>query len=299
MTDYIFLFSACVCIAMQFTFNKFYEKKAVEKVWHLLFFPVITAVFSAVLFFALNKFGVSFGAFSVALAALNGLISILSLLCGIAVVKRGSVLVYTVFMMLGGMFLPYLYGMIFLGEPVKATRIIGILIMIFSLWLSVVPEWKQKKASKDKLFYLLCIAVFLLNGSVSVISKAHQIHPSALPTGDFLVWNYFFQLLFALICFALYFICLKDGAKEFVPEKRYIKNALLLALGYSVFCGLGYFLQLVAAKNLDASLLYPVVTGGTIFFTTVSARLFFKEKITAIMIVNMAFILVAMIVFII
>lgn len=298
MIDYIYLFFACICIAMQFTFNKFYEKKAVKETWNLLLFPVITAIFSVVLFFAVNKFHLSFGSFSVALAALNGLISILSLLCGIVVVKKGPVSVYTVFMMLGGMFLPYLYGMIFLGETVKVTRVAGMIVMIFSLALSVFPEQKQRKAGKDKLFYLLCVAVFLLNGSVSVISKAHQIHPSALSTGDFLVWNYLFQLFYSLICFSTYFICQKDGAKMFAVKRGYIKNALLFAFGYSVFCGLGYFLQLIAAINIDASLLYPVVTGGTILFTTISAKIFFNEKITLITEIDLFLILCAVILFV-
>ena len=44
--------------------------------------------------------------------------------------------------------------------------------------------------------------------------------------------------------------------------------------------GLSYLLQLIGAKELPATVLYPIVTGGSIIFSAFSGKIFFKETIT-------------------
>mgnify|MGYP005923470489 CR=1 FL=1 len=122
MVDYIMISGAALCIAGQFTFNKLYEKKIVNGTLHLFLFPVLTAAVSALLIFFLNGFTLRWGSFTAGLAAANAVVSILSLLCGIVVVRYGSVAVYTMFMMMGGMFLPYVFGLIFLDEKATVCR---------------------------------------------------------------------------------------------------------------------------------------------------------------------------------
>jgi multidrug transporter EmrE-like cation transporter len=47
-------------------------------------------------------------------------------------------------------------------------------------------------------------------------------------------------------------------------------------------------LQLFAAGTLDATIQFPILTGGTIIFTAVAGRVFFKEKFTGKILAGLA-----------
>ena len=224
------------------------------------------------------------------------MISVVSAILGILIVRIGRISVYTTFMMLGGMLLPYLYGIIFLKEELSAFRMFGLGILIFILVFSVWGKAEQKKNDARVIFYTLCILVFFLNGSLGIVSKVHQISPQALPTCDFLIWNYFFQFILSSVILILYRCVfakrteknmreesvqsVRQGEKPALNLKSYFL-AFLIASMYALFSGGGFLLQLLAAIKLPASMQYPFVTGGSIVLTTLAAALFFKEKITA------------------
>ena len=65
--------------------------------------------------------------------------------------------------------------------------------------------------------------------------------------------------------------------------KESLKNfciALGVNFAYAVVSGAGYLLQLFGAVKLDASVLYPIVTGGTVVLSTLFAWGVYKEKPT-------------------
>ncbi len=290
--EYAMIIAAAVAIAGQFSWNKVYEKRIVRDTSHLFVFPVIVAAVSVFLFLVLNLFALRITAYGVSMAACSAVISVVSAILGILIVRIGRVSVYTTFMMLGGMLLPYLYGIIFLKEELSAFRMVGLGILIFILVFSVWGKAEQKKHDDRVIFYILCILVFFLNGSLGIVSKVHQISPQALPTCDFLIWNYFFQFILSSVLFILYRCIfakrveknvkeegIRQGEKPASKLKSYLL-AFLIATMYALFSGGGFLLQLLAAIKLPASMQYPFVTGGSIVLTTLAAALFFKEKIT-------------------
>ena len=50
--------------------------------------------------------------------------------------------------------------------------------------------------------------------------------------------------------------------------------------------GISYLLQLTGAAELPATVLYPMVTGGSIIFSALSGRVFFKEKLSVYQLVS-------------
>ena len=48
----------------------------------------------------------------------------------------------------------------------------------------------------------------------------------------------------------------------------------------ALISGGSYLLQLVGAKTLPATVLYPMVTGGSIIFSSLAGRIFFREKLS-------------------
>ena len=290
------LTAAAVAIAGQFSLNKLYEKRIVRSKNHLLIFPIAVSAVSAAMFLCLNAFSLQATGFGVGMAACGAVISVLSAILGIVIVRVGQVSVYTMFMMLGGMLLPYLYGVLFLKEALSPFCIAGLAALAAALALSAFGKGGGSGAKPKKIFYLLCAAAFLLNGGIGIVSKAHQISASALPTYDFLIWNYLFQFVLSGIAFGAYALFAAhrrkraeaDGASagaqgeaEIATERR--KRGLyafLIVAAYAVVSGGGFLLQLLAAIKLPASMQYPFVTGGSVILTTLAAALFFREKIT-------------------
>lgn len=311
--EYILIIGAAFAIAGQFSLNKFYEKRIVRNFGHLLAFPVAVSAVSLILFLFLNLFSLRVTPFGVGMAACNALISALSAILGVWIVRLGRVSVYTMFMMLGGMLLPYLYGLIFLQEAFSLFRMIGLAVLIFVLVLSVWSKPAQEKKGTAALFYLLCVLVFFLNGGIGIVSKTHQISSSALPTYDFLIWNYLFQFVLALLFYGTYrLVCAirgredaralgaetKEPGKEPGEKRSRLVAAFMIAALYALFSSGGFFLQLLAAIRLPASMQYPFVTGGSVILTTLAAALFFQEKITAKGWVSLLFLLAGTVLFV-
>jgi len=293
--DYILLFLAVTCIAAQFNINKLYQKNFVRGLKDILFFPFINGVtgfvFFGILSFALYNKPPDFSAFSFVMSITLALVSTMSALVGILIMRYGKMSVYSVFMMLGGMILPYFYGILFLSETPSVARITGLAVLIFALPCSVADPDKKNNKTAARLYYFLCAFIFILNGSVSIISKSHSINISAVPAANFILYANFWAML---INGALYFILTPRIEKlgktiggfspSEIQETTETKSAHkklyagLIVVICAVVGGTGYLFQLVAAQTVPAVAMFPFVTGGSIVLSTVLAWIFFKEK---------------------
>lgn len=120
-----------------------------------------------------------------------------------------------------------------------------------------------------------CMLVFFLNGCVSILSKCHQISDTQ-PTVDSISFIVFTGI--AKFVFCSFLLLFHKGAWQkpcFSASK-----SLYLIIGAALVGGISYLLQLTGVKDLPASVLYPIVTGGSIVFSAVFGRIFFKEKPT-------------------
>jgi drug/metabolite transporter (DMT)-like permease len=282
--DYFILLLAVLCIAVQFNANKFYQKNFTHTVKDMLFFPFISGavnfIFFVLLGFILYGKLPGFSIFSFAMSIALAVVSTLSVLVGLLIMKYGKMSVYSVFMMLGGMILPYFYGMIFLGETVSPARVIGLIILIGALPCSVSGPSGETKAVSANIYYILCVFIFILNGMMSIISKTHSINISAIPAVNFIVYA---NLWGAVINGMAYFIFaprLKGPEKREAVQKKPNKfYAALTITVYAVVGGAGYLFQLISAETVPAVAMFPFVTGGSIVLSTIFAGIFFKERI--------------------
>ena len=74
--------------------------------------------------------------------------------------------------------------------------------------------------------------------------------------------------------------------EELTKSKNPILILVTLALLSSIVGGVSSVLQLEGAKYIDASLLYPFITGGSIVLSSLAGWIFFKEKATKNMIIS-------------
>lgn len=281
--DYLFITVAAVCIGINFCMEKLYRMKAVEDLSHIFLFHILSSLFSMVFFFCLNGFRLSFGSFGITMAFLYSLFCTVYSLIGMFAYKFGKLSIYTLFLMIGGMLLPYLYGIIFLKEQLSLWRVFGMVLLIGALIFDALAVKAEEKSINKKVFLLLCFAVFFLNGGVSIASKVHQISPEAIGTNDFIIWNHITKFTLTSVILCIYCIYGKRKNVEIkLLEWEHRKIGLLIIVICVIIVGVINMLMLEAAKTLPATAQFPFVTGGVTVVTALFAKIFFKEKINLV-----------------
>lgn len=266
--DYLFITASVLLLAMNFAATKAYQNKSGSGLSENIKFNALLGAITAVLFFAGNGFDCAISPFSVAMATAVAILTAAYTLVGFKIMEQGSMALYMIFLMTGGMMVPYLWGLIRLDEPLSLLRTIGLIAIAVAV---IIANGGNGKTNARQI--MLCAAVFVLNGFTSVVSKEHQIGAAAVPAMDFLILN---SAVKAVICTVLYLLMKKNKSGYRKEEK--LGNLFIFAAAATG--GDSYLLQLIGAENLPATVLYPMVTGGTIIFTAVAGRVFFKEKIS-------------------
>ena len=178
---YFFLLLSVVLLSLQFAVNKFYQKENGNEISVSLLYTCLAGFSASLFFLIINRFNVSVTGFSLLCAAGVSVLCLLYTLLGFYIFSIGSFSLYMMFLMLGGMILPFIYGIVFLNDYAElsvaslAARFTGVLLMTLALIIPTTGNSKTFHKKKGKLSILLYICVFLMNGFVSVISKLHQI----------------------------------------------------------------------------------------------------------------------------
>ena len=274
--DYVLIIIAVILLAVDFTVSKFYQKKAGDSAIPGLFFNAILGLSTAILIciarVVSGETGPLFTPFSVLMAVGVTVAGVTYLMIGFRMLKSGAMAIYTLFLMTGGMIVPYIWGIFALDEEFSFFRLAGLLLIVGGVIFS-----NQKAEGITKHYIYMGICVFVLNGLLSVISKTHQIEAvrPVVSTMSFVALTGIVK--FVLCTIALIIICKqqKQTLKE-IP----IKECLPLIVASALIGGTSYLLQLVSASNIPATLLYPLITGGTVILTAIAGRVVFREKLS-------------------
>ena len=280
---YLLLLLSTLLMSAQFAMNKLYQSKNGSAIKTSLLFTTLSGLFNGAIFFCIGRFSISVTPFSLICAAGVAALCLGYNLIGFRIFELGSFSVYTMFLMLGGMLMPFLYGMIFLGDssgiglPALICRLLGVILLTCSLALPCLghPSANDKPS---RLFIPLCVLVFVMNGFVSIISKLHQIEPTAAvdPISFVFLSNTLNGLASGII---LLLLCVRDGSKPALAKNFNPWQLILLTVCCGAFNGGSYLLQLIVASSaLPASVQYPILTGGSVVLSAIVGRIFFGEK---------------------
>ena len=263
------LFSSLLT-AIDMLISKLYQKSNGNSLKSGLVFNFFVGCFSSIIFLATNKFHVEFSFFSCVSAVIMTSITIIYIIIGFNILAMGKTAVYAFFQSTGAMVVPYIWGLLFLKENISVFSITGVSLIILSVYIMNVD--KSNISFKQM---LMCISVFVLAGCVSVISKQHSISNYSVPAMDYVIITSFVKIV---LCGALLiFFKIKDSTQKANKVNKYV--IFLCALSAAA-TGVAYMVQLVCAKYMPATVLYPVMTGGTVILSAVFARIAFKEKLS-------------------
>ena len=203
--------------------------------------------------------------FTLFIALLSALSGIAFTFCSFKALDSANLSLYSLFSMLGGMVLPFFQGLLFYGETINLAKIVCVVFVCMALALTV----SRDKTKKGTVYY---IGVFVLNGMGGVLSKIFTSAPFEKTSAEwFSIWIAVFTAAISGVLWITLF------RKKSMP--RYTWQAFSISALNGAINRIANFLLVIALVHLDASVQYPMVTGGVIIVSTL-ACFFGKNKPT-------------------
>ncbi len=271
MQYYIMVIMATMLLAVDFVLQKLYQKSQGTGREAGLVFNAGIGFVTAVLFLILNKGQIHCSFYAVGMALGMSVCLLGYTILGFRILEIGNLSFYTMFLMTGGMVVPYVWGVLFLHEPFTGWRVTGLLCIVAAI---IVSNYSKEKISHRMI--LLCCSVFFLNGGSSVVSKMCQTPDKfgVVEPMEFVFWT---GMMRCLLCITL---LLMSERKKTGSERKISrwKTWIPIVVCSAMVSGISYLLQLMGAAHLPATVLYPVISGGSIVFSAIAGILCFKEK---------------------
>lgn len=296
MIYYVMLLGASFLFGSQFMVTKSFEKNCGKTLQSSIEFSVLYSFFAGTIFLTIKFIGNGFtftpDPFSLLMALGLAVVNIVSSAAGLKTLSLGDIAVYSLFMMLGGMIVPFVAGVLFLHEKASAFNIVGLAIMIFALALPVFFK-KKDEQNEEKTdgegrkkgsfaFYLLCTMLFLLNGLSSTFSKFNSVKGGALGA-EFTAYTFGIQFVLSGITFLAMRLFFK---KENEAPVIFKPKAIGCGAAFGAINGTAFLLSSIAAENIPAVAQYPLITGATIIFSSILAAIIYKEKPSKVQLVQ-------------
>ena len=271
--QYLLILGADALLAMCFAFQKKYQSIAGTSARATLIFNAFAGLATLVIFSLLNICGVyelQFSLFSAVMATLVTSLCLSYMVLGFKLLRAGNMQLYTMFLMTGGMLVPYFFGLAFLDEKFSVLRLFGVVLIVAAVVISNTGALKPTKGQ-----ILMCVAVFILNGFTSVTSKLHQIGTVFNPVNT---ESFVFIMAIAkiVLCFPIAVILSKKASEKF--GSCISATTIILFILTAAADSASSYLQLIGAKSIPAGVLYPLITAGSIILSAIAGMIAFRER---------------------
>ena len=293
---YVLLFVSMVFTAVSRAMSNLYSKNHVKNRADSAFYTLATAIIAipVVVFFVIGDGfqGVSF--FTFAWSVFFGLFTFLNSFLNIRALTIGP-LALTSIIISGSGIIPSIYGVLFLGEEITVWQIIGMILMLFSVFFSVEKEPEKKKAGIRWL--ILTILCFVFNGLIGVCQKVHRASDYAAEINEYL----FLAFVFTAVFTGIYMFVLKkkgivktarffgnaspagtveEGSEETQQKRSLFKKVSVILIVGAVSWALINIFNLYLSGAFDAAVFFPVMNGGSVLTTLLLSFIVFKERFT-------------------
>ena len=278
MIYYLFILLAVLAFTAQFAFTKLFS--AASREGGVGAFGMLLAVGLSGTVAALLASGgqIRISPASLLLAAAFALVMIPYHTLSAKALSLGDLSTYSVFMMLGGMLIPFLYGILWLSEGATVGKLCGCaLLSVAIVWQGYLQGRGKGRAARGGLYLILCLIIFVVNGLTGVIQQMHALRPDAVDEVSFILLSSAMTALFAAVGLL---IALLRGGRAAREECKvfFTKKPILFAALLGIMMNTGNFLILLAAPHVGASIQFPLISGGTILTSALASRLIFRER---------------------
>ena len=245
----VIMFGGC------FVLNDEYRKMRGGSVKVSMQFSFISSLAGLVVLLFVNGFKLECTPFTLLMAIVAALNGFGFTFCSFKALGKINLSLYSLFSMLGGMVLPFLQGILFYGETITVAKIICFVLICAALLLTV--EKGEKK--QGTIYY---IGIFVLNGMSGVLSKLCTSAPfEKTSAAGYSILSAVCSVVIAGILLVTVFRNQKSETKATV-----VSEAVGAANG--IINRVANYLLILALAHVDASVQYPMVTGGVMIVST-------------------------------
>ena len=276
MYEYILLACSLIAVVLGTVIKKYYMRESVKGLTPVFLYNAITGLVSAIIIFfwgGIDKVSL----FTLLLGIVFGLITTLQTITLLKAMEIGP-MSYTTLINSFSTLIPTLSGALFFNEKIELVHIFGIILMIISFVLSVDKSKNNDSASIKWLIY--SIIAFICTGGIGVMQKIHQSSDYKGELNAFLVLAFVVSFVFAIILTLLF--SKKENNSILQKNKSGKVNYIILLV--TVIAGacvaVNNKLNLYLSGVMDSAVFFPIVSGGGLVLTTISALIVFKEKLT-------------------
>ncbi|MBR6558162.1 MAG: hypothetical protein IKT70_04035 [Clostridia bacterium] len=181
--------------------------------------------------------------------------------------------------------IPALSGLMFFGEDIGWSHIVGIILMVLCFIFATEKDKSKQKA--NFIWFILCIVIFFLTGFVGIIQKIHQNSPSKGELNLFLIVAFAVSSVLSLIVSLVLTLVQKrkNTPETDSAEKAPAKNgSLIFMILIMVFCGICYTINnkfnLYLSGVMPSAVFFPIINGGGLILTSLAAFIIFREKLS-------------------
>lgn len=238
--------------------------KKSAKINSLLF--LIASLILGIFSLAEKKDGFFISPFSLSISFFLSATLVSSQLLEIKAMEKGSAAL-TSFIYSLGFLVPIVFGYFLWDEPISLIQILGVLILLFSLYLILNP----KKTGKIQYQWILtAFSAMFLSGISAVLQKTHQYSPFTFETKVFLSVTLFLASVYSYIFYKL------TDRKN--PEKESLKKHYRVILLGGLLIAFLNFVNTVLTGRLPATIQFPIYHMGSMVLTCIISIMFFKER---------------------
>ena len=249
---YLLIILSVILFSGGFALNDTFRKQRGDAISATLEYALISSVAGLIILFLINGFQIKCTPFTLIMAFLAALNGFLFSICTLKALNTINLSVYSVFSMLGGMLLPFLQGILFFNEKFTFAKLVCLIAITAALMFTL-----EKGTKKNGLIYY--IGIFVLNGMSGVLSKIYTSAPNEKASPED------YTILMTIITIAISGI----GLIFIHNKKKPISfKAILSGASSGIINKLANLWLVIALVHVDASVQYPMVTGGTMIFST-------------------------------
>ncbi len=209
----------------------------------------------------------------------------------------GSVGLCGVFLNLGSLLLPFIYGVAFLGEGRGIEEIFKWFGLAFALsavllQIPVAPKGESTQKEKPSLaFFLLGLGSLLANGCFCVLLKVQAVIPNPATNAQVMFFAGLSGSVLSFAALGVYLLLQKykrpsnctAPAEDSTPQSQTVfpvPKTFLLAVVYGTANGTINLLNLILATKIPAAAHFAVLSCGGLLLMAILGIVLFKDKFT-------------------
>ena len=256
---YALILLSVVMFGFNFALNDVYRKKRGSGFLISIELSCIGAVAGLIILLIINGLKFEFTAFTLIMALIAATNAIAFTFFSFKALDVINLSLFSLFSMLGGMVLPFILGILFYGEDITIAKIVCVAFICAALALTV-------KRGEKKRGYIYYVGIFVLNGMSGVISKLFNELPFEKTSAA--AYSMWIAACTVAISGTVWIILASKKSKDSENRPKYTLSALAISASGGGLNRIANFLLVIALAHVDASVQYPMVTGGVMIVST-------------------------------